>query len=127
MSDKGLVYEGYLEKPKGKESENWTSRKEMLFRSTKFGDDVDRALKKEDGSWTYFASDIAYHFDKISRGFNNMIVELGSDHGGYVKRLKAVVSALSDDQAKIEVKLHNIVNFSRTANLLRCPKDQETS
>ncbi|WP_052265045.1 arginine--tRNA ligase, partial [Wolbachia endosymbiont of Operophtera brumata] len=111
LSDKGLVYEGYLEKPKGKESENWTSRKEMLFRSTKFGDDVDRALKKEDGSWTYFASDIAYHFDKISRGFNNMIVELGSDHGGYVKRLKAVVSALSDDQAKIEVKLHNIVNF----------------
>lgn len=111
LSDKGLVYEGYLEKPKGKESENWTSRKEMLFRSTKFGDDVDRALKKEDGSWTYFASDIAYHFDKISRGFNNMIVELGSDHGGYVKRLKAVVSALSDNKAKIEVKLHNIVNF----------------
>ncbi|AWW50849.1 arginine--tRNA ligase [Wolbachia endosymbiont of Folsomia candida] len=111
LSDKGLVYEGYLEKPKGKESENWVSRKELLFRATEFGDDVDRALKKEDGSWTYFASDIAYHADKISRGFNNMIVELGSDHGGYTKRLKAVVSALSDNQAKIEVKLHNIVNF----------------
>ncbi len=122
LSDKGLVYEGYLEKPKGKESENWTSRKEMLFRSTKFGDDVDRALKKEDGSWTYFASDIAYHFDKISRGFNNMIVELGSDHGGYVKRLKAVVSALSDDQAKIEVKLHNIVNFFENGKPVKMSK-----
>uniref|UniRef100_A0A3B0IWP0 Arginine--tRNA ligase n=1 Tax=Wolbachia endosymbiont of Aleurodicus dispersus TaxID=1288877 RepID=A0A3B0IWP0_9RICK len=119
LSDKGLVYEGYLEKPKGKESENWTSRKEMLFRSTKFGDDVDRALKKEDGSWTYFASDIAYHFDKISRGFNNMIVELGSDHGGYVKRLKAVVSAL---EAKIEVKLHNIVNFFENGKPVKMSK-----
>ncbi len=122
LSDKGLVYEGYLEKPKGKESENWTSRKEMLFRSTKFGDDVDRALKKDGGSWTYFASDIAYHFDKISRGFNNMIVELGSDHGGYVKRLKAVVSALSDDQAKIEVKLHNIVNFFENGKPVKMSK-----
>ncbi|NSM57034.1 arginine--tRNA ligase [Wolbachia endosymbiont of Atemnus politus] len=122
LSDKGLVYEGYLEKPKGKESENWTPRKEMLFRSTKFGDDVDRALKKEDGSWTYFASDITYHFDKISRGFDNMIVELGSDHGGYVKRLKAVVSALSDDQAKIEVKLHNIVNFFENGKPVKMSK-----
>ncbi|MCV3769720.1 MAG: DALR anticodon-binding domain-containing protein, partial [Wolbachia pipientis] len=111
LSEKGLVYEGYLQRPKSKESKNWTSRKEVLFCSTKFGDDIDRALKKEDGSWTYFASDIAYHFDKISRGFNNMVIELGSDHGGYVKRLKAVVSALSDNKAKIEVKLHNIVNF----------------
>ncbi|UIP92665.1 arginine--tRNA ligase [Wolbachia endosymbiont of Anopheles demeilloni] len=122
LSDKGLVYEGYLEKPKGKESESWTSRKEMLFCSTKFGDDVDRALKKEDGSWTYFASDIAYHFDKISRGFNNMIVELGSDHGGYIKRLRAVVSALSDDQAKIEVKLHNIVNFFENGKPVKMSK-----
>nr|CAH7764510.1 unnamed protein product [Callosobruchus chinensis] len=122
LSDKGLVYEGYLEKPKGKESESWTSRKEMLFRSTTFGDDVDRALKKEDGSWTYFASDIAYHFDKISRGFNNMIVELGSDHGGYIKRLRAVVSALSDDRAKIEVKLHNIVNFFENGKPVKMSK-----
>nr|CAH7717786.1 unnamed protein product [Callosobruchus chinensis] len=106
LSDKGLVYEG----------------KEMLFCSTKFGDDVDRALKKEDGSWTYFASDIAYHFDKISRGFNNMIVELGSDHGGYIKRLRAVVSALSDDQAKIEVKLHNIVNFFENGKPVKMSK-----
>ncbi|MDD9331133.1 MAG: arginine--tRNA ligase [Wolbachia sp.] len=122
LSDKGLIYEGYLEKPKGKESENWTSRKEMLFRSTQFGDDVDRALKKEDGSWTYFASDIAYHADKISRGFNNMVVELGSDHGGYIKRLKAGVSALSDNRARIEVKLHNIVNFLENGKPVKMSK-----
>ncbi|MDG7056012.1 MAG: arginine--tRNA ligase [Wolbachia endosymbiont of Meromenopon meropis] len=122
LSDKDLIYEGYLEKPKGKESKNWTSRKEILFRSTKFGDDVDRALKKEDGSWTYFASDIAYHLDKISRGFNNMFVELGSDHGGYIKRLKAAVSALSDNKAKIEVKLHNIVNFSNNGKPIKMSK-----
>ncbi|QKX02920.1 arginine--tRNA ligase [Wolbachia endosymbiont of Litomosoides sigmodontis] len=122
LSDKGLVYEGYLKEPKGKGSENWISRKEMLFRSTEFGDDVDRALKKEDGSWTYFASDIAYHFDKISRGFNNMIVALGSDHGGYTKRLKAVIPVLSDNQAKIEVKLHNIVNFFENGKLVKMSK-----
>ncbi|QKX01719.1 arginine--tRNA ligase [Wolbachia endosymbiont of Cruorifilaria tuberocauda] len=122
LSNKGLVYEGYLEKPKGKEKKNWASRKEMLFCSTKFGDDVDRALKKEDGSWTYFASDIAYHFDKISRGFNNMVVELGSDHGGYIKRLKAVVSALSGNKAKIEVKLHNIVNFLENGKPVKMSK-----
>ena len=122
LSDKGLVYEGYLEKPKAKKVKIGLPEKKMLFRSTTFGDDVDRALKKEDGSWTYFASDIAYHFDKISRGFNNMIVELGSDHGGYVKRLKAVVSALSDDQAKIEVKLHNIVNFFENGKPVKMSK-----
>ncbi len=122
LSNKGLIYEGYLGKPKGKESENWASRKEMLFCSTKFGDDVDRALKKEDGSWTYFASDVAYHFDKISRGFNNIIVELGSDHSGYIKRLKAVVSALSDNKAKIEVKLHNIVNFFENGKPVKMSK-----
>ncbi|WP_333023516.1 arginine--tRNA ligase [Wolbachia endosymbiont of Pentidionis agamae] len=111
LSNRGLIYEGYLEKPKGKESDDWVPRKQMIFRSTKFGDDTDRALKKEDGSWTYFASDIAYHFDKISRGFHHLILELGSDHGGYIKRLKAIVAALSNNQAKIEIKLHNIVNF----------------
>lgn len=122
LSDKGLVYEGYLEKPKGKESENWTARKQMLFRSTQFGDDVDRALKKEDESWTYFASDIAYHYDKISRGFNYMVIGLGSDHSGYIKRLKAIVSALSDEKAKIEIKLHNIVNFLEDGKSVKMSK-----
>ncbi len=122
LSDKNLIYQGYLEKPKGEKSENWTERKQMLFRSTQFGDDVDRALTKEDGSWTYFASDIAYHYDKILRGFNYMIVEVGSDHGGYVKRLKAIVSALSDGNAKIDVKLHNIVNFLENGKPVKMSK-----
>lgn len=122
LSDKGLVYDGYLEKPKGKESENWTARKQMLFRSTQFGDDVDRALKKEDESWTYFASDIAYHYDKISRGFDYMIVGLGSDHSGYIKRLKAIVSALSGKKANIEIKLHNIVNFLENGKPVKMSK-----
>ncbi|VVC27586.1 Arginyl tRNA synthetase N-terminal domain,Arginine-tRNA ligase,Rossmann-like alpha/beta/alpha [Cinara cedri] len=122
LSDKGLVYEGYLEKPKGKEIENWTARKQMLFRSTQFGDDVDRALKKEDERWTYFASDIAYHYDKISRGFNYMVVGLGTDHSGYIKRLKAIVSALSDGKANIEIKLHNIVNFLENGKSIKMSK-----
>ena len=111
LEDKKLIYYGVLDQPKGTENNNWQPRKQMLFRSTDFGDDVDRALQKVDGSWTYFASDIAYHFDKISRGFQHMILELGSDHIGYVKRLKAAVKALSDNTATIDIKLHNIVNF----------------
>ncbi|AHX04809.1 arginine--tRNA ligase [Ehrlichia japonica] len=111
LEDKQLIYYGVLDHPKGMENQNWKPRTQMLFKSTDFGDDVDRALQKVDGSWTYFASDIAYHFDKISRGFQHMILELGSDHIGYVKRLKAAVKALSNNNATIDIKLHNIVNF----------------
>ncbi|WP_339046281.1 arginine--tRNA ligase [Candidatus Mesenet endosymbiont of Agriotes lineatus] len=111
LSDKGLIYHGCLDKPKGKEDPNWKPRKQMLFSSTKFGDDVDRPLQKEDGSWTYFATDIAYHFHKISRGFKQMILVLGTDHAGYTGRLKAIVAALSDSKAKIETKLYNLVKF----------------
>ena len=111
LEDKQLIYYGVLDYPKGVESQSWKPRTQMLFKSTNFGDDVDRALQKVDGSWTYFASDIAYHFDKISRGFQHMILELGSDHIGYVKRLKAAVKALSNNNATIDIKLHNVVNF----------------
>ena len=111
LQDKKLIYYGILDQPKGTENQNWKPRTQMLFKSTDFGDDVDRALQKVDGSWTYFANDIAYHFDKLSRGFQHMILELGSDHIGYVKRLKAAVKALSDNTATIDIKLHNIVNF----------------
>ncbi|GHM58275.1 MAG: arginine--tRNA ligase [Candidatus Mesenet longicola] len=111
LSDKGLIYHGCLDKPKGKEDPNWKPRKQMLFSSTKFGDDVDRPLQKEDGSWTYFATDIAYHSHKISREFNQMIVVLGTDHAGYTGRLKAIVAALSESKAKIEIKLYNLVKF----------------
>ena len=84
-----------LEPPKGKLPEDWEPREQTLFRSTAYGDDIDRPVKKSDGGWTYFAPDIAYHYDKIERGFDELIDVLGADHGGYVKRMKAAVAALS--------------------------------
>jgi arginyl-tRNA synthetase len=94
---KGLIYEGTLEPPKGKTPEDWEPRVQTLFKSTEFGDDVDRPVMKSDGSWTYFAPDIAYHYDKVSRGFDELIDIFGADHGGYVKRMKAAVAALSEE------------------------------
>ncbi|MDW4548598.1 arginine--tRNA ligase [Defluviimonas sp. D31] len=107
----GLIYEGTLEPPKGKLPEDWEEREQTLFRSTAHGDDVDRPVKKSDGSWTYFAPDIAYHYDKVSRGYDLLIDVLGADHGGYVKRLKAVVSALSGGKVPLEVKLIQLVKL----------------
>ena len=86
LDGRGLIYEGVLEPPKGKAPEDWEPREQTLFRSTAYGDDVDRPVKKSDGSWTYFAPDIAYHYDKVERGFDELIDVLGADHGGYVKR-----------------------------------------
>ena len=107
----GLIYQGTLEPPKGQAPEDWEPREQTLFKATQFGDDVDRPLKKSDGTNTYFSSDIAYHFDKIKRGFNKMVIVLGADHGGYQKRLKAAVKALSNNNASIEIKLYQLVNF----------------
>lgn len=111
LDDKGLLYKGVLEPPKGKKTDDWEEREQILFKSTNFGDDVDRALKKSDESYTYFASDIAYHLDKYRRGFENMVVILGADHGGYVKRIKAAVKALSNSKADIDCKISQLVNF----------------
>ena len=108
---KGLVYVGRLDPPKGKTPEDWEDREQTLFRSTEFGDDVDRALLKSDGSYTYFAPDIAYHRNKYRRGFKHMIIVLGADHGGYVKRLSAAVNALSGGEADVDVKLCQIVRL----------------
>lgn len=108
---KGLIYNGILEAPKGKKPEEWEPREQTLFKATEFGDDSDRPLQKSDGTYTYFASDIAYHQDKLARGFNHMVLVLGADHGGYIKRLKAVVSALSNKRATIDVKISQLVNF----------------
>lgn len=108
---KGLVYVGRLEPPKGKTPEDWEDREQTLFRSTGFGDDVDRPLLKSDGSYTYFAPDIAYHRNKYRRGFKHMIIVLGADHGGYVKRLSAAVKALSGGEADVDVKLCQIVRL----------------
>jgi arginyl-tRNA synthetase len=107
----GLIYEGTLEPPKGKLPEDWEPREQTLFRSTAHGDDVDRPVKKSDGSWTYFAPDIAYHHDKIARGFDELIDVLGADHGGYVKRMKAAVAALSGGRVPLDVKLTQLVRL----------------
>ncbi len=111
LSSLGLIYEGVLEPPKGKLPDDWEERPQTLFKATQFGDDVDRPLKKSDGSWTYFASDIAYHLDKYRRGFTHLIDIWGADHGGYVKRMQAAVRAVSDGNAALDVKLCQMVNL----------------
>jgi arginyl-tRNA synthetase len=110
---KGLIYEGRLPPPKGQLPEDWEDREQTLFRSTQFGDDVDRPLMKSDGSYTYFASDIAYHKSKFDRGFGTMIDVWGADHGGYVKRMAAAVKALSGGKAELDVKLCQLVKLVR--------------
>ncbi|CAA7623494.1 Arginine--tRNA ligase [Candidatus Terasakiella magnetica] len=111
LDGKGLIYEGVLEPPKGMLPDDWEARPQTLFKATQFGDDVDRPLKKSDGTWTYFASDIAYHLDKFRRGFDAMIDVWGADHGGYVKRMQAAVSAVSEGKAALDVKLAQMVNL----------------
>jgi arginyl-tRNA synthetase len=111
LSDKGLIYTGVLEPPKGMLPEDWEPRPQSLFRATQFGDDVDRPLKKSDGSWTYFASDIAYHLDKFRRGFRTMIDVWGADHAGYVKRMKAAVKAITGSEGDLDVKICQLVNL----------------
>jgi arginyl-tRNA synthetase len=111
LYQRGLIYIGVLEPPKGKTPEDWEPRPQTLFRATSFGDDVDRPLKKSDDSWTYFAADIAYHRDKYRRGFNNLIDIWGADHGGYVKRLQAAVRAVTDGAAALDVKICQLVNL----------------
>lgn len=111
LADMGLLYEGVLEPPKGMLPDDWEPRPQTLFRATRFGDDVDRPLRKSDGSWTYFATDIAYHLDKVRRGFAAMIDIWGADHGGYVKRMQAAVRAISDGRGDLDVKLCQMVNL----------------
>ncbi len=122
LRDKGLIYEGVLEPPKGKKPEDWEPREQTLFKSTEHGDDVDRPVMKSDGAWTYFAPDIAYHFDKVSRGFDELIDVFGADHGGYVKRMKAAVSALSDGRVPLDVKLTQLVKLRRGDEELKMSK-----
>ena len=111
LKAKGLIYHGVLEPPKGMKLDDWEPREQDLFRSSQFGDDVDRPLKKSDGSWTYFAGDIAYHYDKFRRGFAQQIDVWGADHAGYVKRVNAAVKALSGGAAELDVKICQLVNL----------------
>jgi arginyl-tRNA synthetase len=113
LRDAGLIYQGVLEPPKGKLPEDWEPREQTLFRSTLHGDDVDRPVQKSDGSWTYFAPDIAYHYDKVQRGFDMLVDIFGADHGGYVKRMKAAVSALSGGRVPLEVRLMQLVKLTK--------------
>ena len=118
----GEVYEGRLPPPKGGNLEDWEDREQTLFRSTEFGDDVDRPLKKSDGSYTDFASDIAYHRSKVDRGFFNLIDVWGADHGGYIKRMQAAVNAVSAGKAKLDVKLVQLVRLLRAGEPLKMSK-----
>ena len=117
-----LIYEGVLEPPKGKEPDDWEPRVQTLFRSTAHGDDVDRPVKKSDGSWTYFAPDIAYHYNKVRRGFDALIDIFGADHGGYVKRMKAAVSALSDGKVSMDIKLIQLVKLYKNGEPFKMSK-----
>ncbi len=122
LKAKGLIYEGVLEPPKGKTPEDWEPREQTLFRSSSHGDDVDRPVMKSDGSWTYFAPDIAYHFDKIERGYDELIDVFGADHGGYVKRMKAAVSALSAGRVPLDVKLTQLVRLFKDGEPFKMSK-----
>jgi arginyl-tRNA synthetase len=118
----GYVYEGRLPPPKGAPAEDWEDREQTLFRSTTFGDDIDRPLKKSDGSYTYFASDIAYHRSKLERGFRALIDVWGADHGGYIKRMQAAVAALSDRSVELDVKTVQLVKLLRAGEPVKMSK-----
>ena len=122
LSAKGLIYEGRLPPPKGKLPDDWEDREQTLFRATDFGDDVDRALLKSDGTHTYFAADMAYHRDKFRRGFKHMIDVWGADHAGYVKRMKAAVAALSGGEGDLDVKICQLVRLFRDGQPVKMSK-----
>jgi arginyl-tRNA synthetase len=119
---KGLVFQGRLEKPKGHDDAEWEDREQTLFRSTAFGDDVDRALMKSDGSYTYFAADMAYHHNKLARGFKHLINMFGADHAGYLTRVKAAVAALSDGKVDLDIKVCQLVKLTRAGQPVRMSK-----
>jgi len=122
LRERGHIYQGRLPPPKGAPIEDWEDREQTLFRSTGFGDDVDRPLMKSDGSYTYFASDIAYHANKIGRGFRTLIDVWGADHAGYIKRLQAAVAALSDRKAELDIKVVQLVKLMRAGEPVKMSK-----
>ena len=122
LRNEGLVYQGSLPPPKGEVNEDWEDREQTLFRSTQFGDDIDRPLVKSDGSYTYFASDVAYSADKIARGFDQLVYVLGADHGGYVKRLQALGKAFAGNKVQVDPKLCQLVKLFRNGEPVRMSK-----
>jgi arginyl-tRNA synthetase len=122
LRSRGLIYEGRLPPPKGRTDEEWEDREQLLFRASDFGDDQDRPLVKSDGSYTYFASDIAYHYDKFRRGFRSMIDVWGADHSGHIKRMQAALSALTDGKADLDVKVCQLVRLFRAGEPVKMSK-----
>ena len=126
LAMRDLVYVGTLPPPKGEANEEWEDRPQTLFRSTQFGDDMDRALKKSDGGYTYFASDMAYHQNKLDRGFTHLVNVLGADHSGYAKRIKAAVAALSEGHADLDVQFYQFVKLLKNGEPLKMSKRSGT-
>ena len=122
LTDKKFVEEGFLEPPKGESSESWKKIKRLIFKSTLFGDDADRALQKNDGSWTYFANDVAYHMDKVNRNYDKLVNVLGADHTGYIKRISAAVSALSENKIKLNCKVCQLVKLYKNGQPFKMSK-----
>jgi len=122
LKKKNLVYEGKIKAPKGDNNKNWIEREQLLFKSTNFGDDKDRALQKSDKSWTYFASDVAYHHNKLKRGYDVLINILGADHAGYIKRITSVVDALSDGKKKLVCKVSQLVKLIKEGKPFKMSK-----
>lgn len=119
---KGLIYKGQLPRPKGHDEDEWEEREQVLFKSTDFGDDIDRALQKSDGSYTYFASDIAYHYDKLQRGYRHLVNVFGADHIGYIPRMKAAVAALSGGEADLDIKVCQLVKLYKNGEPYKMSK-----
>ena len=122
LENKNLIYNGVLNPPKGTDPKNWEKREQLLFKSSVYGDDTDRALKKSDGSWTYFATDMAYHLDKINRTKGDLINVLGADHIGYISRINAAVSALSNGSISIDTKVCALVNLLEEGKPIKMSK-----
>jgi len=122
LKEKNLVYEGKIKAPKAEEDDNWIERKQLLFKSTDFGDDKDRALQKSDKSWTYFASDVAYHNNKLNRGYDVLINILGADHAGYIKRITSAVEALSSGKKKLVCKVSQLVKLIKDGKPFKMSK-----
>ena len=119
LKKNNLIYQGIIDKPKSKKIDDWEPRKQHLFKSKDFGDDVDRPIIKSDGNYTYFAKDIAYHFDKFQRGFYFMINVWGADHGGYIKRLKSAVSAVTKNKANLIIKICQLVKVVENKSVMK--------
>ncbi len=122
LKNDGLIFEGYLNPPKGEDNKNWKKTKKLIFRSSKFGDDSDRSLQKDDGSWTYFANDLAYHSDKVNRKFDHIINVLGADHTGYIKRISSAVQAISKNKTQFTCKIIQLVKLFKNGEPFKMSK-----